>query len=90
MQEARPEKQFAIKPKNVETTTKLNDIVWECSSGTFTPIAILKPVKLQGTTVSRASLCNLTEILRLGIKIGDTVRIVKSNMIIPKVIGKAE
>jgi DNA ligase (NAD+) len=58
--------------------------------GTLTPVAILEPVQLSGTTVQRASLCNQDEIVRLGINIGDTVFVEKSAEIIPKVMGLAK
>lgn len=84
----RPLSQIALKPANVEKKTKLLDIVWEQRNGTFTPIAILKPIDLLGSTVSRASLCNLNEIERLGIKPGDYVMVAKMNMVIPKITRK--
>ncbi|MBI4394584.1 MAG: NAD-dependent DNA ligase LigA [Candidatus Omnitrophica bacterium] len=55
-------------------------------TGALTPVAILKPVRLSGTTVSRASLHNRDEIERLDVRIGDYVRVEKSGEIIPKVI----
>lgn len=58
--------------------------------GTLTPVAILEPVQLSGTTVQRASLCNQDEVERLGINIGDLVSVVKSAEIIPKVCGLKE
>jgi DNA ligase (NAD+) len=58
--------------------------------GTLTPVAILEPVQLSGTTVQRASLCNQDEVDRLGIAIGDDVFVEKSAEIIPKVMGIAK
>lgn len=58
--------------------------------GTLTPVAELDPVKLGGTTVRRASLCNGDEVKRLGVGIGDIVYVEKSAEIIPKVMGVAE
>lgn len=55
-------------------------------TGALTPIAIMDPVVLAGTTVTRASLHNIDEIERLGLKIGDTVIVEKAGDIIPKVI----
>ncbi len=55
-------------------------------TGVLTPVAILKPVQLSGTTVSRASLHNADEIERLDVRIGDYVRVEKSGEIIPKVM----
>ncbi len=55
-------------------------------TGVLTPVAVLKPVRLAGTTVSRASLHNEDEIDRLDVRIGDHVLVEKSGMIIPKVV----
>lgn len=55
-------------------------------TGAITPVALLKPVQLAGSTVSRASLHNFDEVKRLDIRIGDTVLIKKAAEIIPKVI----
>ena len=71
--------------------TKLLDVeVSVGRHGTITPVAILAPVHLSGTTVTRASLCNQDEVDRLGIAIGDNVYVEKSAEIIPKVMGRAE
>ena len=70
-----------------EITTTLLDIEWSVGkTGAVTPVAILEPVLLAGSTVSRASLHNYDEIKRLDIKIGDRVLIKKAAEIIPKVI----
>ncbi|MFA6600474.1 MAG: NAD-dependent DNA ligase LigA [Candidatus Omnitrophota bacterium] len=55
-------------------------------TGVLTPVAVLKPVRISGTTVSRASLHNQDEIKRLDVRIGDSVRVEKSGEIIPKVV----
>ena len=70
-----------------EITTKLIDIeLGVGKTGAVTPVAILEPVNLAGSVVSRASLHNFDEISRLDIRIGDTVLIKKAAEIIPKVI----
>jgi len=70
-----------------EVNTKLLDIEINVGkTGAVNPVAILKPVQLAGSTVSRASLHNFDEIKRLDIRIGDTVLIKKAAEIIPKVI----
>lgn len=70
-----------------EVNTKLNNIEINVGkTGAITPVAILEPVLLAGSTVSRASLHNFDEIKRLDIRIGDTVLIKKAAEIIPKVI----
>ena len=74
-----------------EVTTKLLDIELNIGkTGAVTPVAILEPVLLAGSTVSRASLHNFDEIKRLDIRIGDTVLIKKAAEIIPKVIKVME
>lgn len=70
-----------------EINTKLLDIEINVGkTGAVTPVAILEPVQLAGSTVSRASLHNFDEIKRLDVRIGDTVLIKKAAEIIPKVI----
>lgn len=70
-----------------EVSTKLLDIeINTGKTGIITPVAILEPVQLAGSTVSRASLHNFDEIKRLDIRIGDTVLIKKAAEIIPKVV----
>ena len=74
-----------------EITTKLLDIELGIGkTGAVTPVAILEPVNLAGSVVSRASLHNFDEIERLDIRIGDTVLIKKAAEIIPKVIKVVE
>jgi DNA ligase (NAD+) len=68
--------------------TKLLDIIVSVGrTGALTPIAMLEPTLLAGTTVGRASLHNEDEIRRLDLKIGDTVEIEKSGEIIPQVLS---
>jgi DNA ligase (NAD+) len=69
-------------------TTKLVGIEINVGrTGALTPVALLEPVLLAGTVVSRASMHNEDEIKRLDVKIGDTVLIEKSGEIIPQVLG---
>ncbi|MFA6321165.1 MAG: NAD-dependent DNA ligase LigA, partial [Candidatus Omnitrophota bacterium] len=71
--------------------TEVKDIIVGVGrTGAITPVAILEPVHLSGTTVSRASLHNFDEIARLDVKIGDRVYVEKSGEIIPKVISVAK
>ncbi len=80
----------AYKFKAEEKETRLLDITFQVGrTGAITPVAILEPVHLAGTTVSRATLHNQDEIARLGVKIGDYVKVIKSGEIIPKVTGVA-
>ncbi len=78
---------IAYKYAAEQVETKLLDIKVQVGrTGVLTPVAILKSVRLAGTTVSRASLHNRDEIKRLDARVGDTVVIEKSGEIIPKVI----
>jgi len=71
--------------------TRLTDIVTQVGrTGAITPVAVLEPVHLSGTTVSRASLHNFDEIKRLDVRVGDKVYVEKSGEIIPKVISVAK
>jgi len=68
-------------------STKLKNIIVQVGrTGTLTPVAVLKPLRVSGSTVSRSTLHNFDEIKRLDVKIGDTVLIEKSGEIIPKVV----
>ncbi len=74
-----------------QATTRVEEIVVQVGrTGALTPVAILTPVQLAGTTVYRATLHNEDEIKRLGVKIGDWVNIEKSGEIIPKVLNVVE
>lgn len=82
---------IAYKYVAVQATTILEDVVFQVGrTGAVTPVAVLKPVLLSGSVVSRASLHNEDEIKRLNIKIGDTVFIEKGGEIIPKVVKVQE
>jgi DNA ligase (NAD+) len=71
--------------------TQIEDIVPQVGrTGKLTPVAWLKPVSIGGTTVSRATLHNLDEIERLGVKIGDWVEVERGGDVIPKVVKVVE
>ena len=78
---------LAFKWQDVSAETELEYIEWSCAASTISPVAVFKPVKLEGTIVKRASLCNLSEMERLGIGKKSVVSVIKSNKIIPKVIA---
>src|SRR5437588_3670583 len=71
--------------------TQIEDIVPQVGrTGKLTPVAWLKPVPIGGTTVSRATLHNMDEIARLGVKIGDWVEVERGGDVIPKVVKVVE
>ncbi len=81
-----PRDSIAFKWRDEIKETTLKEIEWSASrTGLINPIAIFEPVELEGTTVSRASLHNLSIMEELQIGIGDTVRVYKANMIIPQI-----
>jgi len=81
-----PRGAIAFKYPAEEATTRVRDIIISVGRlGTATPIAVLEPVNVAGSTVSRASLHNEDELKRLDIRIGDTVIIHKAGDIIPQV-----
>ncbi|MCH3985166.1 MAG: NAD-dependent DNA ligase LigA [Prevotella sp.] len=78
---------LAFKWQDENARTVLNHIEWSCATSTISPVAVFEPVNLEGTTVKRASLCNISECERLGIGgKGTVIRVIKANKIIPKVI----
>lgn len=78
---------FAFKWQDEAVDTRLSYIEWSCAVSTISPVAVFEPVQIEGTTVSRASLCNLSEIERLGIGRECTLSVIKANKIIPKCIA---
>lgn len=78
---------YAFKWKDEPVETRLSYIEWSCAVSTISPVAVFEPVQIEGTTVSRASLCNISEIERLGLGRECTLSVIKANKIIPKCIG---
>jgi len=77
----------AFKFPSKQATTKIKDIRVQIGrTGAITPVAILEPVKIDGATITRATLHNEDEIKRLGVKIGDTVIIERAGDVIPAVV----
>lgn len=81
---------YAFKWQDVSAKSKLSYVEWSCAASTISPVAVFEPVLLEGTTVSRASLCNISEMERLGIGKNCTLEVIKANKIIPKCIGVTE
>ncbi len=78
---------YAFKWADESVESKLDHIEWSCAASTITPVAVFEPVELEGTTVKRASLCNISECERLGIgDKGTVLSVIKANKIIPKII----
>ena len=78
---------YAFKWADESAMTELDHIEWSCAASTISPVAVFRPVELEGTTVKRASLCNISECERLGIgDKGSELEVIKANKIIPKVI----
>lgn len=81
-----PRDSIAFKWRDEIKETKLLEIEWSASrTGLINPVAIFEPVELEGTTVSRASLHNISIMEGLELGIGDTICVYKANMIIPQV-----
>ena len=81
-----PRNAIAFKWKDETRQTKLLSIEWSPSrTGLINPVAIFEPVELEGTTVSRASVHNLSVMEELQLGIGDEITVYKANMIIPQI-----
>jgi DNA ligase (NAD+) len=89
LRRARPERQIAFKFELETAISILKEVEWSESGATYTPIGIVEPVRLAGTTVQRANLNNPDMIRALGLKIGSAVVVVKRGEIIPKIEGLA-
>lgn len=81
-----PRDSIAFKWKDETAKTKLVEIEWSASrTGLINPVAIFEPVELEGTTVSRASIHNVSIMESLELGIGDEIEVYKANMIIPQI-----
>lgn len=81
-----PRNAFAFKWADEIRETTLRSIEWSPSrTGLINPIAVFDPVELEGTTVSRASVHNISILKELELGIGDTLQVYKANMIIPQI-----
>lgn len=81
-----PRDSIAFKWRDEIKETTLTEIEWSASrTGLINPVAIFEPVELEGTTVSRASVHNVSIMENLKLGIGDTIKVYKANMIIPQI-----
>ena len=81
-----PRDSIAFKWKDETAKTKLVEIEWSASrTGLINPVAIFEPVELEGTTVSRASIHNVSIMESLELGVGDEIEVYKANMIIPQI-----
>lgn len=81
-----PRDAIAFKWADERKETKLLEIEWSPSrTGLINPVAVFEPVELEGTTVSRASVHNISIVKSLELGIGDTITVYKANMIIPQI-----
>lgn len=81
-----PRNSYAFKWADEMRETRLLEIEWSPSrTGLINPIAVFEPVELEGTTVSRASVHNVSILKELELGIGDTIQVYKANMIIPQI-----
>ena len=78
---------FAFKFEDTRKKTILRDIEWSIGrTGVLTPVAVFDPVRLDGTTVTRASLHNVSFVRKMHLHLGDEIECQKANMIIPQVV----
>ena len=85
MRRARPQKQIAFKFSAEEAVSVLREVEWSLSGHLYTPVAVVDPVQLAGTTVRRASLVHPELIEEMGLQIGSEVILTKRGDIIPKI-----
>ncbi|MGN0701728.1 MAG: NAD-dependent DNA ligase LigA [Lentihominibacter sp.] len=81
-----PRDSIAFKWADELAETELREVLWNASrTGLINPIALFSPVELEGTTVSRASVHNVSILEELELAVGDTISVYKANMIIPQI-----
>lgn len=82
---------YAFKWADEEKETVVKEIIWQPSrTGLLNPVAVFEPVRLEGTTVERASLHNFSIMRNLHIRVGDKVTVYKANKIIPQIASTSD
>lgn len=82
---------MAYKFEAEQAITTVKDVIWQVGrTGKLTPLALVEPVDLAGATVQKATLNNMGDIQRKGVKIGCQVSIRRSNEVIPEILGLVE
>ena len=85
MRRARPERQIAFKFELEEAASTLREVIWNASGSLYTPIGVIDPVRLAGTTVKRANLVTPRLIRDMDLRLGSRVAVTKRGEIIPKI-----
>ena len=85
LRRSRPESQIAFKFELEEAASTLLEVIWSPSGSLYTPIGVIEPVRLAGTTVKRANLVNPRLIREMDLRIGSRVAVTKRGEIIPKI-----
>jgi DNA ligase (NAD+) len=86
-----PRGAFALKEQKQGKITELLDVVWQVGkSGVVSPVAILKPVEVDGAVVARATLHNIEYIRSLDLEIGCSVEVIRSGEIIPRIVRRVD
>ena len=82
-----PRGEIAYKFTNIRRETRLTGVEWSFGKNCLTPVALLEPVEISGTTIRRATLHNVQNLLELGVQIGDTVIVERAGDVIPYIVG---
>ncbi len=84
-----PRGEIAFKFSNIRRESRLLDIEWSFGKGCLTPIARIEPVDIGGTTIQRATLHNLHNVIRLDIQQSDRITVERAGDVIPKIVAAA-
>ena len=84
-----PRGEIAYKFTNIQKTTILQDVEWSSGKNCLTPVAIFDPIEISGTTITRATLHNVENLLTLGVMIGDEITVERAGDVIPHIIASS-